>query len=838
MTTEELLPSSQRPHMVMLVGNHVVGDSRVEKSAVSAVNAGYRVTLVGIRHKSVFQIGRYEQIPIYRVPFTSPRQVVWNAWNARRPTRSPDWSALLESENPPIETGTPTLGPRLLRPLTSRAMRVSRKARRSAEAILDKHGGCPAETLQRVRDKFNAALPGGWRTVWPQTADYEEAFLEALIQLKPDIIHAHDRHPVPGAAAYTYLEKRSGRHVPWVYDAHEWIPGQHVAGPAPAKTAWMAAEYQLIRQAEAVVTVTERIAEQLQRRHRLAFRPGVVINAPRSIKQPMPPDERRPIREECGLGPDVPLLVYVGGLAEHRGVFTMIDALTELPEAHLAFAGSRNDAVRQQMRDRAASLKVADRLHIFDYVPSNSVTWYIGSATCGVSALFPLPGHSLAMPTKLREYAQAGLPVVVSDITTQAAFVTEHGVGTVFEPCNPSSLADAVRRLLGDIDTYRTAVQDPNFLSAQTWEGNEQVLTEVWHSLCPVPAHLTALDAEPQQGNPDRHPSLVVVGGTAADPVADAWCRLAGDAISRPGSQGGSDNPVPALAEALQGWAEIDQYADAVLYRGNVTAHGDVIGETLAELRSLMHRGKLVGVLTDAELVDPQRLPELLPGHAIRDWDTETFERFRRQVLRVSRPLLELRDAGVPLFTPRRVAAAVFDGVHWVPTPIPAADASSARSSEPEHPVRILIVPTTRSRAENSAIDQLADAAGRAGLTVDRPRYRRFHPAHATRADIVIDAMTLGDWTLAAAYAWSASRIVVGHVDAGGPYSLNSLRQDPPVIPVADATPTDLVDTVLSLAQTLSDDSTVDLRRAGRDFASSVHDGRLTVETMRALWDL
>ena len=34
--------AARRPHMAMLVGNHVVGDSRVEKAAVSAIRAGDR----------------------------------------------------------------------------------------------------------------------------------------------------------------------------------------------------------------------------------------------------------------------------------------------------------------------------------------------------------------------------------------------------------------------------------------------------------------------------------------------------------------------------------------------------------------------------------------------------------------------------------------------------------------------------------------------------------------------------------------------------------------------------------------------------------------------------
>ena len=47
----------------MLVGNQVVGDSRVEKAAVSAVRAGYEVVVVGVSHRTTFNLGRFGWSP-------------------------------------------------------------------------------------------------------------------------------------------------------------------------------------------------------------------------------------------------------------------------------------------------------------------------------------------------------------------------------------------------------------------------------------------------------------------------------------------------------------------------------------------------------------------------------------------------------------------------------------------------------------------------------------------------------------------------------------------------------------------------------------------------------
>ena len=43
------------------------------------------------------------------------------------------------------------------------------------------------------------------------------------------------------------------------------------------------------------------------------------------------------LRELCGIGPDVPLLVYSGAAAPQRGLDIMVEALPQLPGVHVAF---------------------------------------------------------------------------------------------------------------------------------------------------------------------------------------------------------------------------------------------------------------------------------------------------------------------------------------------------------------------------------------------------------------------------------------------------------------------------------------------------------------------
>ncbi|MGW9552012.1 glycosyltransferase family 4 protein [Citricoccus zhacaiensis] len=814
--------TDHRPHLVMLVGNHIVGDSRVEKSAVSARRAGYRVTVVGKTHRSTFPIGQYEGVPIYRTPIQFPRQHALNLWSKWKTEAVPVWTHLVDQEGDAVFTPD--------EPLPDAPAPEPGSSRWRRDRV--------AERLDSTRDRVAARVPGGWRRVWPEIVDYEESFLRTLLLLKPDLIHVHDRHPLAAAAAYTALMATRGRRIPWLYDAHEWIPGQAIPGKPQARIGWIAAEAELIRRADGVATVTEDLADRMKKRHRLSVRPSVVINAPLAASTPMDPQERRPLREECGLDPSAPLMVYIGKLADVRGIFTMIDALPHLPGVHAAFVGNQDDVIRQRMRTRAEELGVADRIHVKGYVPSSSVTWYIAGATLGISPLLPTPAHELAVPTKLREYVQAELPIVVSDLREQANFVTENGVGTVFAPGQADSLAEAVRRLLADTETFRAAVTDPAFRDQHTWEGAEKILTALWHRLCPVPppgseapapATVQVDQVQPSADGMDRDrqagPTLAVVGGNDAEAMAAAWAQHAGPAFTSPGRSPLDESLVPSLSTVLDRWLRIDADADAVLYAGRYAASGQIEGGTLMEMRSLLNRDKAVGLFSGGiRLSDPRSLGELVPGHPVVTWAPEIVDRYRRQARRSAQPLLDLRDAGVPLFTSMPLDGAL-PGVHWCPAPIPETPARpDARSGE----VSILVVPTSRTAAEDAAVERMCTAAESAGHRVLRPRSRNFAAPMAAEFDLVVDALHTGESSEAAAWAWRAGRIVVGQALR----PVTGVRADLPAPPTVVATEDDLAEQILDWAEAMAAGRTEERSRAGREYGAAVHDGRLTARIL------
>src|SRR5690606_8530673 len=107
------------------------------------------------------------------------------------------------------------------------------------------------------------------------------------------------------------------------------------------------------------------LADRLVTRYRLPSRPVVVHNAPSAARVPDP--DRRTVREEAGVPDDVPLLVYAGAAAERRGLGDLVEALAWLPEVHLALVVDLNARYVGQLRERAAGLGCASRLHVLPY---------------------------------------------------------------------------------------------------------------------------------------------------------------------------------------------------------------------------------------------------------------------------------------------------------------------------------------------------------------------------------------------------------------------------------------------------------------------------------------
>jgi len=412
------LPAMSRGRLVMLVDNTIDGDSRVQKSAMTAAEEGWETTLIGRSpdgRQRTYALGGATvlQVP---VPYTL------HARRRRAPGRSLRWplayrdldtavwrTARLSAQRDDLrvdrayhaaEPGSSNLSLGVLTAMRGRlfvGVRWHRLRQHEMRRAIRFYTRPDNRLVARIKARTWSSIAGerSWRHLEPVLHDYELAFGPHIERLRPDIIHSHDFRMVGLAVRAATRLKTRGHEARVVHDVHEFLPGVRPQSPT-WKIANEAHEREHLRRADVILTVSDRLARLLVERHHLPQMPTVVLNAP-ARKQIPPSTGCSPspnLRADCGLAEGTPLLVYGGTAAAQRGLLTAVRALALLPSAHLALVVKRNAFIGE--------LDIADRL---------------ASATGLSSASFPLHEVNWAA-RKFLEILAADGPVValVDDI--------------------------------------------------------------------------------------------------------------------------------------------------------------------------------------------------------------------------------------------------------------------------------------------------------------------------------------------------------------------------------------------------------------------------------------
>ena len=505
--------AAARPHsrgrVVMLVDNGVNGDSRVQKAARSAADAGWEVILLGrspVREERHWQLGE-AQVRLLKMPnpLAKRRHEFRRAW-LRWPLAYPP-TGIAAHRAQVVKAWKADLALRRAQLAVAGGESGLSGAALTAQELAAKVTGkwvslrywslTNARTRRKLRSPWDRAYTRFWQTVqgdraWrrlePGLWDYELAYGPVIDELAPDLIHANDFRMLGVAARAKIRAAAGGRQIELVWDAHEFLPG---IKPWQDNGRWLPAhaahEREYAPYADAVMTVSDGLAELLQREHGLAELPDVVLNAPAADHGELEPEAPAPdLRALCGIGPDVPLLVYSGAAAKQRGLDIMVQALPALPDVHVALVVNKPAGPYVSgVLARAAKLGVADRVHALPYVAHWQVVPFLSAADAGVIPIHHWPNHEIALITKFFEYSHARLPLIVSDVKTMAKTVRSTGQGEVFRAEDVADFVRAVRAVLADPQRYRAVYDRPGLLAQWTWEAQAEILDGIYSRLLP-----------------------------------------------------------------------------------------------------------------------------------------------------------------------------------------------------------------------------------------------------------------------------------------------------------------------------------------------------------------
>ncbi|MFG3342747.1 glycosyltransferase family 4 protein [Glycomyces sp. NPDC048151] len=488
--------------VVMVVANRIDGDSRVQKSAQSMSEAGWDVHLVGLSVSGRQEHYRQGDVEYHKIPVPKmdpPKNLRRRLAALRYPLAYGDTARVkhgdtrikaerIELEAIDDERGRGSDGllrpPRLLRRLGRKVQRFWIGRRIGQTRARDDYAARDDGRIDRFERAWWTLLLGDrvWRRLDIDAVRIELALQPEIIRLEPDLIHAHDMHPIGICARAAARIRRSGRTVKLLYDAHEFVPGCDTL-PADRFESLVRYERRYLPSADAIVTVSQPLAELLRDHHGLDRTPAVVLNAP------LTPDYSRPdpgdVRSACGLGADTPLGVYSGWAAPERKIEWIIEAAARIPGLHVAFLVNRpSHPYVKSLVSLGATLGVADRLHFRGYVDYADLPRFLSTADVGIHPMQSGPiNHEIALPNKFFEYSHARLPLVVSDVKTLSEEVRRIGNGEVFASGDIGSLVVAIEKVLANPQVYRGAYRDPEVLAGYTWERQVHTYTALYEEL-------------------------------------------------------------------------------------------------------------------------------------------------------------------------------------------------------------------------------------------------------------------------------------------------------------------------------------------------------------------
>ena len=135
----------------------------------------------------------------------------------------------------------------------------------------------------------------------------------------------------------------------------------------------------------------------------------------------------------------------MGGISKKRGIEEIISALSYTKKIRLNLAGTFNDnAFEKQIKklpqwERVNELGFLNRKHINE-VLSNSIA--------GLVTLYPTLNYIDALPVKMFEYMNAGIPVIASNFPLWSEIVEGNNCGICVDPKNSRAIGDAIQYLI------------------------------------------------------------------------------------------------------------------------------------------------------------------------------------------------------------------------------------------------------------------------------------------------------------------------------------------------------------------------------------------------------
>jgi glycosyltransferase involved in cell wall biosynthesis len=176
------------------------------------------------------------------------------------------------------------------------------------------------------------------------------------------------------------------------------------------------------------------------------------------------------------------IIIYQGVLNMGRGLEMAIKAMQYTENILLVIVGGGD--VEDQLRELARSIGLPGKVTFTGRVAPDRLYEFTRQADLGISLEEDLGlNYRYALPNKVFDYIQAGVPVLVSDLPEVKSIVLQYGVGMVNTAKTPEELGVLFQYILEDEAKIQTWKRNLQKAAAELcWENEEPKLLNLYQS--------------------------------------------------------------------------------------------------------------------------------------------------------------------------------------------------------------------------------------------------------------------------------------------------------------------------------------------------------------------
>jgi glycosyltransferase involved in cell wall biosynthesis len=285
-------------------------------------------------------------------------------------------------------------------------------------------------------------------------------FFYLLTREKSSILLACDLDTLPANFLASHL-----RGFTLLYDSHEYFTEVPELKDRPfVRNIWLMIERFILPRLKYAYTVSEAIAAEYSKLYGVNFE--VIRNLPLTRNK----IENYPLPDWIQMKKKI---IYQGAVNIGRGIEEVIEALKKMENVVFIIAGEGD--IYQSLKDFVNREKLNNKVYFTGRIALNQLPGLTIQGDIGISLEHDLgKSYRYALPNKVFDYIQAGVPALVADLPVMRKVVDEFNIGMIAESHEADYLKEKLEFMLNNAESRKLWIKNCREAAEELcWEKEE-----------------------------------------------------------------------------------------------------------------------------------------------------------------------------------------------------------------------------------------------------------------------------------------------------------------------------------------------------------------------------